>query len=260
MPPPSHVVDTFLECTRAISSGELIRRESRRDKEFHFQDWFEARLKATGVHFDKSGRNAYPDFVLVEFQEGFEVKGLAWPGREATFDSNSQVPCGYHNGRNVYYIFGRYPAEEEGDEYPVVDLVVCHGDFLNADYEYVHENKSFRGFGGYGDIMIRDRKMYVVPTPFALTAGTTGQQTLILPADVSADPRLELVGELVRVEKDKLVAAYTFDLRTNTLKPEHMPNPEAGKPHHFRAYRPKGSNGPAVSLKTATAGDPRQPS
>jgi hypothetical protein len=40
-----------------------------------------------------------------------------------------------------------------------VDLVLCRGDFLNADHNYVHKNKSIRGFGSYGDIMIRDRKM-----------------------------------------------------------------------------------------------------
>ena len=43
----------------------------------------------------------------------------------------------------------------------MLDLVVCHGDFLNADHDYVHKNKSVKGFGSYGDIMIRDRKMYV---------------------------------------------------------------------------------------------------
>jgi|SRR5829696_8936912 len=28
------------------------------------------------------------------------------------------------------------------------------------------------GFGSYGDILVRDRKMYVAPTPFALAEGT----------------------------------------------------------------------------------------
>jgi aminoglycoside phosphotransferase len=51
-----------------------------------------------------------------------------------------------------------------GKQYPIIDLVICHGDFLNADHNYIHENKSVKGFGSYGDIMIRDRKMYVAPT------------------------------------------------------------------------------------------------
>jgi hypothetical protein len=90
-----------------------------------------------------------------------------------------------HNGRTTYYVFGRYryPANTDDSEYPVIDLVLCHGDFLNADHTYVHKNKSFRGFGSYGDLLVRDRKMYVAPTPFALTSGTTGQATLIAPGD-----------------------------------------------------------------------------
>ncbi len=95
-------------------------------------------------------------------------KGLAYPGRTANFDSNSQVPSGFHNGRTVYYVFGRYPKKPDGKTYPVLDVVLCHGNFLNADHEYVHKNKSTKGFGSYGDILIRDRKMYVVPTPFHL--------------------------------------------------------------------------------------------
>ncbi len=78
--------------------------------------------------------------------EGFELKGLAYPGREADYDCKSQVPRGEHNGRQVY----------------------C-----------VHKNKNFRGFGSYGDILVRDRKMYVAPTPFALTEGTAHHRTLI---------------------------------------------------------------------------------
>lgn len=78
-------------------------------------------------------------------------------------------------------ILGRYPAGTTDQEYAVVDLILCHGDFLNAHHEYVHRNRNVRGFGSYGDIMIRDRKLYVAPTPFALTLGTTGQRTLIVP-------------------------------------------------------------------------------
>jgi hypothetical protein len=39
-----------------------------------------------------------------------------------------------------------------------------------------------RGFGSYGDILIRDRKMYVVPTPFALASNLAHYFTLIMPA------------------------------------------------------------------------------
>ena len=65
------------------------------------------------------------------------VKGLAYPGRELNYDCNSQAPSGEHNGRIIYYVFGRYPVEPDGTRYPVLDLVVCHGDFLNAHHDYV---------------------------------------------------------------------------------------------------------------------------
>ena len=77
---------------------------------------------------------------------------------------DSQVPHGEHNGRQVYYMLDRYRAKPDGNRYPVLDLVVCHGSFLNADDTHVHKNRIFRGFGSYGDILVRDRKMYVAPT------------------------------------------------------------------------------------------------
>ncbi len=238
----SHVFDVFAHCVEAIVGGRLIRRESRRDKEFHFQDWFATRLAETGVHFEQAGRNQYPDFSLVEYTEGYEIKGLAYPGRHATYDANSQVPSGLHNGRTVFYVFGRYPKESESEsEYPVVDLIICHGDFLNADHEYVHENKSVRGFGSYGDIMIRDRKMYVVPTPFAIASGLNAMRTLILPRDYAVpegfSERFRKDGDLVRKEADELIVAYEFDLKTNEIGARKVDNPNAGQEHHFVAYR-----------------------
>lgn len=237
--------DIFKECVEAHRAGELIESVSAKDKEFHFQNWFQKRLQSLSMHFEGSGRNTYPDFCLVEHTEGYEIKGLAWPGRERDYDSNSQVPTGYHNGRQIFYVFGRYPADlsgyqEQGDghkQYPVVDLVMCHGDFLNADHNYVHKNKNVRGFGTYGDIMIRDRKMYVAPTPFALTEGTTGLMTLILPESFANDDRYKVVGKLTRVEAETLVVGYSFDLRTNELTAERIPNPNAGQEHRFVAYR-----------------------
>ncbi len=245
----SSCYNIFAECVRAINNGELIRSVSRKDKEFHFQNWFQERLAALGINYDDPGRNTYPDFRLVEDAEGYEIKGLAWPGREKDYDANSQVPSGVHNGRTIFYVFGRYPAEQAGqEEYPVVDLVICHGDFLNADHNYVHKNKSIKGFGSYGDIMIRDRKMYVAPTPFALTRGTTGLQTLILPDSFRTEDRFEAVGNLVRTECDNLVVGYKFDLRTNILEPETVENPSAGQEHSFVAYRLKGQGGQAVEM------------
>jgi hypothetical protein len=77
---------------RSHQGGELIESVSAKDKEFHFQNWFQKRLEKLALHFEGSGRNTYPDFSLVEYTEGYEVKGLAWPGRGRDYDSNSQVP------------------------------------------------------------------------------------------------------------------------------------------------------------------------
>ena len=246
---PSTVADIFLQCNQAVRRGQLIHRTSQADKEFHFQDWFQSRLDEIQATYDPPARNSYPDFRLVHTPVGYEVKALAYPGREATYDANSQMPTGYHNGRTVYYVFGRYPKDPDGDDYPVIDLVLFHGDFLNANHEYVHENKHITGFGSYGDVMIRDRKMYVAPTPFALTNGTAGQRTLILPSDDEVDERLESCGKLVRVETDHLLVGYNADLRNNTLAPQYVDNPSVGQEHRFVAYRATGTNGPAVTMK-----------
>ena len=246
---PTQVFDIFLQCYDAIRGGELIKRQSAMDKEFHFQDWFNVRLQALNLNFDVAGRNKYPDFSLVHSPEGFEIKGLKFPGRVATYDTNSQVPTGQHNGREIFYVFGRYPANPlRKNEYPVHDLLVCHGDFLNVDHDYVHKNKSVKGFGSYGEIMIRDRKMYVAPTPFALTKGTEGHITLILPFDYPQDDRLVNCGKLTRIESDRLVVGYKFDLQKNELTADTVPNPAAGTEHQFVAYRPKVEPGPMVTL------------
>jgi hypothetical protein len=91
--------------------------------------------------------------------------------------------------------------------------------------------------------------MYVAPTPFALARNTTGGRTLILPATFPADPRLEPAGRLARVESDRLLTGYSFDLTTNELSATYTPNPFAGREHTFIAYRVAGSAGPAVTMQ-----------
>lgn len=253
----------FQQCVQAVHAGELIEPASARDKEFHFQDWFQTRLRNLDIHFEAGGRNTYPDFSIVEYSEGYEVKGLAWPGRVRNYDANSQIPTGFHNGRRIFYVFGRYPAHRESHaanegkpwQYPVVDLVICHGDFLNADHAYVHKNQSVKGFGTYGDILIRDRKMYVAPTPFALATGTTGLMTLIVPSALTAPDCFQNVGFLTRTEAPELVVAYRFDLRTNQLVAERVPNPNAGTEHHFTAYRLRSQTAKPVRMSRSVEGE-----
>ena len=99
--------------------------------------------------------------------------------------------------------------------------------------------------------MVRDRKMYVAPTPFALTEGTTGLMTLIVPERLATPPdAFQEVGRLARVEAAELVIGYTFDLRTNELKAQRIPNPEAGTAHSFVAYRLKSQATKPVSILT----------
>lgn len=246
------VVDVFTSCVAAIQRGDLIEREGRSDKEFHFQNWFQNRLIDLTLNFDAPGRNVYPDFCLVKFTEGYELKGLAYPGREADYDANSQVPSGEHNGRQIYYVFGRYPAKPDGNRYPVLDLVICHGSFLNADSSYEHKNDSFRGFGSYGDILVRDRKMYVAPTPFALLDGTAHHRTLVVPSATPVDGLIQ-VGNVTRREADRIAVAYDFDLRTNELNTALVPNPHAGREHDFTAYRLEGEPATPVILSPRDA-------
>jgi hypothetical protein len=59
---------------------------------------------------------------------------------------------------------------------------------------------------------------------------------------------------LVRVEAVKLVAGYSFDLRSNTLEARFVDNPDAGKQHHFRAYRLKGLPAEKVRVRAPLAG------
>ena len=56
------VIDIFLQCDKAIRQGQLIHRTNRADKEFHFQDWFQARLDEIPDEVDPPTRNSYPDF------------------------------------------------------------------------------------------------------------------------------------------------------------------------------------------------------
>lgn len=243
------IFDVFAACVEAIRDSKLIRRESRQDKEFHFQHWFRDRLAELGQEFEAGGRNSFPDFRMVKFTEGYEVKGLAYPGREVNYDCNSQLPTGHHNGRMIFYVFGRYPKKPDGDKYPVLDLVLCHGDFLNADHDYIHENKSVKGFGSYGDIMIRDRKMYVAPTPFGLATGAAHQQTLILPEGHAGPPQWSQVGKLVRRETKHLIVGYAFDLKLNQIRAQTVANPYAGREHSFRAWRLPEASGEPVAMR-----------
>lgn len=242
-------VKIFLSLAHGFHNAVPIVRASQQDKEYHFQNWVKRRIEAVGLAYQELGRHGYPDFVLTEHQSGYEVKGLAYPGREADFDCNSQLPLASHDGRTVYYIFGRYPASR-GQEFPVHDLVLCSAAFLNAETENTNTNQSFRGAGSYGDILIRDRRMYVCATPYALAPNTAGHATLIVEqgAAIGLPDVLEPVGSLQRIEAAEVVTGYSFDLQQNTLSSKRGPNPNAGRHHSFTAYRIRGQGQGPVTL------------
>ena len=95
--------------------------------------------------------------------------------------------------------------------------------------------------------MIRDRKMYVAPTPFGLASGLAHNQTLILPNDFPVSSELKKVGTLIRNEAYRLIIGYTFDLNSNSLIPKTDTNPYSGKEHIFQAFRLK--DGPNETVK-----------
>ncbi len=240
----------------AVVRGELIVREGPDDKEFHFQRWVQARLGEAGINYDDPGRNSYPDLTLVNAPEGIEVKGLATPGRDASFDGNSQVARPTHNERTIYYAFGRYPASSKSNTFPVVDLVIVPGSFLNADDTYKHKNTSTQGFGSYGDILLRDRKMYVMPTPVALLEGVEGTRTLLLPAGDNPGDGFVQVGTVTRVEVEDMMTGYSFDFATNQLSATYRRNPTAGQQHHFEAWRIDRSEGPGAEVTMSNSVTP----
>jgi len=66
---------------------------------------------------------------------------------------------------------------------------------------------------------------------------------------VADSSRFRAVGKLVRREAQTLIVGYTFNLRTNTLKPESAENPAAGTEHNFVAHRLKCSATEAVAMR-----------
>lgn len=91
------------------------------------------------------------------------------------------------------------------------------------------ENKNIRSFGSYGDVIVRDRKMYVAPTPFALVEGKAHYRTLLLPWEMEAEDDLIEIGILTRREAMRTTVAYNLDNWTNELETELVGNPNGGR-------------------------------
>jgi len=68
----STVAEFYRRIIAARDSNQFIRRESRQDKEFHFQNWVKQRLVELEVPFEQGGHNSYPDFGIVPVTEGYD--------------------------------------------------------------------------------------------------------------------------------------------------------------------------------------------
>lgn len=235
--------ELFAKCAEAFEVAMQPR--SAGDKEYFAQDWLAARLDELGWPYMISGRNTYPDFWVGEDDElfGVEVKSLAFarnrPAR-ADFDTNSTIPTGSKDGRDVYTAFFLYTGIG-ADPRPIHSFCFLHGDFLNADHELVHENRAVHGFASYGDAFIRNRKMYVFRTPFTILPNLLGKVRMIVPGGTKlADtvPALAAVDSVEREWAIERVVAYNVDLTSNEITPTRTHSPNAGRRVEFEVYAP----------------------
>jgi hypothetical protein len=234
----SSVWNILSQCETAVAN-KLTTFRSSNDKEFHFQNWVYDRILDAGYTSSAVGRNTYPDFPIDNELEAYEVKGITAGSREKDFDSNSALPSGEHAGKRVYYVFGRYENVVQGAETPrVLDLVLVDGAFINVGSPFIASNKSLRVLGSFGDILLRDRKMYAPYTPYKWLTGLRDSVTLITRAgEKPSIAEYHEVGRFERVESEKVLVGYRADLRANTLIGEFEDNPNGGKSHEFVAYR-----------------------
>lgn len=242
----SHAVQVFLEADRARRAGLTMTPRSARDKEFFPQDWFMDRLQATGLPYLQNGRNSYPDFWVGDGStppvEGFEIKSLSYatgkPAR-ADFDSNSTVPSGKKDGRDIFLVFFLYTGSGTSAR-QVHSLVFAHTDLINADHQIAgdHVNAGVSGFGSYGDGNIRNRKMYRFPHPYALRPQLEGRCSLVVPASWNLrDARLRKVDSIPRTVTPQRVRKFTIDLQDQAnpiVQTEAYPN--AGQRTDFDVF------------------------
>lgn len=250
MPVETHAIEIFIACCTAVRGGEPMTPRSASDKEYFPQDWLSDRFDEIGMSHELQGRNSYPDFWVGSSArqpvEGIEVKSLSCsqdrPARH-DFDSNSTIPSGEKQGRNVFLAFFLYTGRG-ADPRPVHSFSLAHVDLINADHAVAdaHTNIAIHQFGSYADGFIRNRKMYVFPHPFTLDIGGLGRCRLILPAEWQIqDPRLAQVGELQRTVADDFVKRYSIELlNQGDAEVERSPYPDAGKVRRFDVFELRG--------------------
>lgn len=236
--------ELFAKCA---AMGSLpMQPRSASDKEYFAQDWIALQLDELGWTYSISGRNTYPDFWVGEEGQdqrfGVEVKSLGFVKKPARkdFDTNSTIPGGEKEGRPVYTAFFLYTGAG-ADPRHIHSLCMLHGDFLNAERDFIHENKAVKGFGSYGDAFIRDRKMYVFKTPFTILPDLVGKLTLVVPAGSSLTPTTPTLQRMTSIERTfvrERVKGYRADLVRNVVSPEMERAPRAREILSFEVYSP----------------------
>ena len=238
----THSVDILVAAAEAIRAGRPMRPRSSNDKEYFPQDWFVDRLRSLSLAYEQGGRNSYPDFWVGP--EGYEIKSLSFAtGKPARrdFDSNSTVPSGMKDGKNIFMVFFLYTGSG-AEPRPVHSLVIAHIDLVNADHAIAgkHVNAGISGFGSYGDGHIRNRKMYRFPHPFTLVPSCVGRCRLITPqAWKLSDPRIRLAETVDRRVANAQVRSYTIDLQDQAHPDISVsPYPDGGQVNRFDVWEP----------------------
>ena len=242
----THSIDIFIAAVAAVSGGIAMTPRSTNDKEYFPQDWFADRVSGLGLPFQAQGRNSYPDFWVGNEEttpiEGYEIKSLAFAkGKPARrdYDSNSTIPAGRKDGRDVFLVFFLYTGSGANLR-PVHSLCIAHADLINMDHETAaaHVNEGIDGFGSYGDGFIRDRKMYRFPHPYTINPGGLGRCRLIVPSEWAvSDPRLRPCGHIGRTIAASALQSYTVHLDGQTpATKQHAHRSDAGEQRNFDVF------------------------
>lgn len=239
----THAVTIFLEMANAIKQGRSMLPRSANDKEYFAQDWFSDRVKATGLEAMQQGRNSYPDFWVsdVHITEGYEIKSLSFAnGRPARrdIDFNSTIPSGKKGDNECFLVFFLYTGSGSNPR-PVHTVSLVHGDLINSDHALAdaHINVSITQFGSYGNGFIRNRKMYVLPTPITIDPTGIGKVRLITPQNWNIQhSQLTNVGKITMRVADESISQYTIDMLGGKPVTEMKKNVNAGEEKHFDVF------------------------
>lgn len=241
------VEDVFKRTAEAIESGRPSASRGLGTKGPRFRDWFGERLDEAGQAYLRPGRGRSSDFQVVDSGDRYYSKGLPHPGRGPMYHAHDANERALPDGHNIYYVVGRYRAGTEGSQFRVLDLIMCHREFLEP-IRRVSADSVIGGYGSYGDIKVRVQWEQPLPNPFRLLQGAANQATLILPDHYDPGPSLVQVGVLIRREPRDIVIAIVENFVAGTVTAGTAPNPTAGQEHTFRAWRLKGSSTDPVFL------------